>query len=139
METKKLSPKDAALLRKHPGANPDELLSLGLSKKGYEKLNVAAETKERGLTLYKNNRIKGQLRKLKIHAVKVYPLLDKEQAILKIYDDYAGGTVSTYHIDLKANEVNTFNIAGYLNKRVRAIREQCRYYKCQRGKYVIRQ
>lgn len=40
METKKLSPKDAALLRNHPGATPDELLPLGLSKKGYEKLQA---------------------------------------------------------------------------------------------------
>lgn len=74
-------------------------------------ITFPAEVQERGLTLYKNSRIKGQLRKLKIHAVKVYPLADKEQAVLKIYDDYSGGTVSTYHIDLKANEVNTFNIA----------------------------
>ena len=34
METKKLSPKDAALLRNNPGATPEELLLLGLSKKG---------------------------------------------------------------------------------------------------------
>lgn len=42
METKKLSPKDAALLRNNPGATPEELLPLGLSKKGYEKLQVQA-------------------------------------------------------------------------------------------------
>ena len=42
METKKLSPKDAAVLRNNPGADPQELLALGLSKKGYEKLQVAA-------------------------------------------------------------------------------------------------
>ncbi len=70
-----------------------------------------AEAKERGLTLYKNNRIKGQLRKLKIHAVKICPLTSVENATLKIYDDYAGGTVSTYNINLAANEINSFNVA----------------------------
>ncbi len=44
METKKLSPKDAALLRNNPGATPEELLPLGLSKKGYEKLQAATAT-----------------------------------------------------------------------------------------------
>ncbi|RYE25460.1 MAG: hypothetical protein EOP51_04035 [Sphingobacteriales bacterium] len=41
METKKLSPKDASLLRNHPNATPEQLLALGLSKKGYEKLEAA--------------------------------------------------------------------------------------------------
>jgi hypothetical protein len=43
METKKFSPKDAALIRKHPGASPDALLDLGLSKKAYARL-VAAQS-----------------------------------------------------------------------------------------------
>ena len=69
-----------------------------------------AEAKERGLTLYKNNRIKGKLRKLKIQNVKVYPLADAEGATLKIYDDYAGGTVSTYQVDMAADKVNTYKV-----------------------------
>jgi hypothetical protein len=69
-----------------------------------------AEAKERGLTLYKNNRIKGKLRKLKIQNVKVYPLADAAGATLKIYDDYAGGTVSTYQVDMAADKVNTYKV-----------------------------
>ncbi len=73
-------------------------------------INYPAEPKERGLTLYKNRKIKGNLRKLKIHEVQVYALADVEGAMLKIYDDYANGMVSTYTIDLLANQVNTFNV-----------------------------
>ncbi|WP_276135016.1 hypothetical protein [Polluticoccus soli] len=69
------------------------------------------EAKERGLTLYKNTRIRGALRKLKIHTVKVYPLVSLDNISLKIYDDHAGGIVSTYNINLTANEVNSFNVA----------------------------
>lgn len=69
-----------------------------------------AEAKERGVTLYKNNRIKGKLRKLKIQNVKVYPLADAAGATLKIYDDYAGGTVSTYQVDMAADKVNTYKV-----------------------------
>lgn len=73
-------------------------------------VNYPAEAKERGVTLYKNKKIRGALRKLTIHNVQVYALADKEQATLKIYDDCAGGVISTYHIDLLANQVNTFNV-----------------------------
>jgi hypothetical protein len=41
METKKFSPKDAALIRRHPGASPDALLQLGLSKKAHKRLLAA--------------------------------------------------------------------------------------------------
>jgi hypothetical protein len=74
-------------------------------------ITFPAEDKERGLTVYKNNRIKGQLRKLVIHTIKIYPLADAEDVSLKIYDDYAEGIVSTYNISLVANQVNTFNVA----------------------------
>lgn len=67
-----------------------------------------AEAKERGLTLYRNTRIKGVLRKLYINSIQVYPLADATGAELKIYDDAGGGTVSVYNIDLNANTVNTF-------------------------------
>lgn len=73
-------------------------------------INYPAEPKERGVTLYKNRKIKGNLRKLKVHEVQVYALADVEGATLKIYDDYANGMVSTYTIDLTANQVNTFNV-----------------------------
>lgn len=74
-----------------------------------------AESKERGITIYKNSKIKGSLRKLVIHAVKIYPLADAEDITLKIYDDYTGGVVSTYAINLIGNQVNTFNIEYELN------------------------
>lgn len=73
-------------------------------------VNYPAEGKERGVTLYKNRKIKGNLRKLKIHTVQVYPLTAGEGVVMQIYDDYAGGTVSTYNIDLQANQVNSFNV-----------------------------
>lgn len=73
-------------------------------------INYAAEAKERGVTLYKNRKIRGELRKLKIYNVQVYSLSDAEGVELKIYDDYAGGTVSTYNVDVEANKVNTFNV-----------------------------
>lgn len=73
-------------------------------------ISYPAEPKERGLTLYKNRKIKGRLRQLVIHRVQVYPLADVQGAVLKVYDDHLGGVVSTYNIDLVANEVNSFNI-----------------------------
>jgi|GEM_PF-1406947 hypothetical protein len=73
-------------------------------------ITFPAESKERGITLYKNTRIRGNLKKLRIHTVKLYPLANATNATLKIYDDHAGGIVSTYNIDLIANELNSFNI-----------------------------
>lgn len=73
-------------------------------------INYPAEAKERGLTLYKNRKIKGALRKTVIHNVQVYPLVDAEDAAIKIYDDYAGGIVSTYNVNLEGNKVNTFKM-----------------------------
>lgn len=73
-------------------------------------VNYPAETKERGVTLYKNKKIKGSLRKLKIHNVQVYALNAATEVELKIYDDYAGGTVTTYSVDMEADKVNTFNV-----------------------------
>lgn len=69
-----------------------------------------AEAKERGLTLYKNKRINGSLRKTVIHTVKIFPLVSAESATLKVYDDGLGGVVSTYNVALTANVVNEFNI-----------------------------
>lgn len=74
-------------------------------------ITFPAEAKERGLTLYKNSRIHGALRKLKIHTAKVYPLADAADVQLKIYDDYAGGMVTTYKVNLTANRVNVFDIS----------------------------
>lgn len=71
-------------------------------------INYPAESKERGITLYRNRKMRGSLRKLKIHTVEVYPLADKEGATLKIYDDYAGGTVTTYDLSLEKDKVNSF-------------------------------
>eukprot|EP01136_Pigoraptor_vietnamica_P023003 Opistho-1_new@6295 len=75
-------------------------------------ITFPAEAKERGITLYKNSRIRGSLRKLKIHKVKIYPLVDVADVQLKIYDDYTGGVVSTYNVNLTANQINSFDV-GY--------------------------
>lgn len=73
-------------------------------------INYPAEAKERGVTLYKNRKIKGALRKTVIHDIQVYPLQDVEGTAIKIYDDYAGGMVSTYNVDLEGEQVNTFKV-----------------------------
>lgn len=73
-------------------------------------VNYPTEAKERGLTLYKNKNVKGALRKTVIHNVHVYPLEDVENATLKVYDDYAGGLVSTYNVDLEGEKANTFKL-----------------------------
>lgn len=38
MNTNKFAPKDARILREHPGESPEILLSLGLSKKAFERI-----------------------------------------------------------------------------------------------------
>lgn len=74
-------------------------------------MTYPAESKERGLTMYRNSRIKGALRKLYVQTIRIYPLADATAVELKIYDDYAGGTISTYNVDLVASQVNSFNVA----------------------------
>lgn len=69
-----------------------------------------AEAKERGVVLYRNRRHTGNLRKTVIHKVFVYPLNSATDVSLKVYEDYTGGIVSTYTVDLIGNEVNTFGI-----------------------------
>lgn len=71
----------------------------------------AAEAKERGVTLYRNQRIRGKLRKTVIHTVKIYPTNNATDVTLTIYDDFAGGLETTYTIDLIANEVNEFDVS----------------------------
>lgn len=72
-----------------------------------------AEDKDRGIILYRNPKIKGELRKTVIHNIKVYPLADLENATVKIITDYPGdgvGTEYTYSHDMIANQVNTLNV-----------------------------
>lgn len=71
---------------------------------------IAPEAIERGLSLIKNSRTYGNLRKLTIHTISVYPLQDATGVTVRIYDDYAGGMVSTYNFDLVANEINNFDV-----------------------------
>lgn len=73
-------------------------------------ISFPAEAKERGLTLYRNQRHASPLRKLRITNVKIYPLVAKTDAVLKIYDEHGGGMVTTYNIDLVANQANTFKL-----------------------------
>jgi hypothetical protein len=72
------------------------------------KTYAAEANKERGLILKRVGQrgIRGTV----IYNVYVYPLADKTDAELNIYEDYNGGIVSTYTVDLVANEVNTFEI-----------------------------
>lgn len=70
--------------------------------------SYSADGKEKGVTLYRNARIKGNLRKIIIHKIFIYPITTANNVVLKIYDDWAGGMISTYTIDLIANQVNEF-------------------------------
>lgn len=65
---------------------------------------------ERGLTLYKNMNTKGKLRKTIIHKIKIYPLNNANDVALKIYDQGNDGTITTYSVDLVANQLNTFDV-----------------------------
>lgn len=71
---------------------------------------IQPEDKERGVTLFRNPAIRGNLRKTTIDTIQFYPLADATGVTLRIYDDYAGGMVTTYSIDLVANEVNDFDV-----------------------------
>lgn len=71
---------------------------------------IEADATERGVTLFRNKQIRGRLRKLTIHTIKIYPLVSKESVTVKIYDDYASGMVSEYHFELTANGVNEFDV-----------------------------
>lgn len=73
-------------------------------------VTFGAEAVERGLTVYRNSRIRGNLRKTVIHYVQIYPLVDAENVEFKIYDDGNGGTVTTYSFDLTGGEVNKFTL-----------------------------
>lgn len=71
---------------------------------------ITADDVNRGLILFRNRRIRGALTKTIIHNIKVYPFADAASVDIVIEDDYAGGTVTTYPVELVANEVNLFNV-----------------------------
>lgn len=62
-----------------------------------------AEAKERGFTIYRSSH-KGNLRKLRIKSISVYPLVNKNGAEVKIYDN---GVWAIFTLDLVANQINT--------------------------------
>lgn len=90
----------------------DQRLTTGRFQTG---TTIEAAAYERGQTLFRNPKIKGKLRKLTIHTVKIYPLVDADSATLKIYDCYLNSTdgaiENTYNIALVANQTNEFNVA----------------------------
>ena len=69
-------------------------------------VTIAAANIERGITLHKNPRYRGKIRKTCIAKIQVYPLASGNTDIL-IYD---GGVKTTYPVALVANQVNTFEI-----------------------------
>jgi len=71
---------------------------------------IPALAVNRGLVLYRSPKIKGSLRKTKIHNVYVYPLVNATNVTLNIYDEYAGGILNEYVVDLTANQINTFDV-----------------------------
>lgn len=62
---------------------------------------------ERGITLYRNSSIRGNLRKLHIKNVSVYPMSDVPDGEILIYDN---GLLYRYPVELVGGEINTFEI-----------------------------
>lgn len=71
---------------------------------------IAAEAVERGVTLFRNEDIRGKLRKTIIHNVYIYAAANANNVPLLVYDDYAGGTLTTYEVDLIGGQAVTANI-----------------------------
>lgn len=65
-------------------------------------------TLERGITLYRNNRIKGSLRRLYISKISVHTKTAKDGAVIAIYDN---GIKTSYTVNLIADKINVFNIS----------------------------
>jgi hypothetical protein len=62
---------------------------------------------ERGLTVYKVNKYRGRLRKTRITQIQLFPANSADNIAVKIYDN---GLVSTYPVNLVANQINTINV-----------------------------
>lgn len=70
-------------------------------------VSMGTSPQERGITLYKSKKIRGNLRKPKITSIDIYPLEDVAETWLNIYD---AGKRYGYKISLVANQINTFNL-----------------------------
>lgn len=73
---------------------------------------LTAAALERGQTIYRTSQ-RGTLRKMIIHTIKVYPFATVNGVNLRIYDSYPNdgtGTVTTYSVNLVANQVNEFDV-----------------------------
>lgn len=71
---------------------------------------VGLSSVQRGLVLNRNAKIQGAMTKQVIHNVYIYPFISKSDVSVYVYDQWAGGTLTTYSIDLTANQTNTLNI-----------------------------
>lgn len=67
---------------------------------------VPASALERGITLFRNPSIRGNLKKVLIQKVEIYPS-SSGNTVLKVYDN---GLVSSYSISLVAGQINEFQI-----------------------------
>lgn len=72
--------------------------------------SLGASTKQRGVSLHRNPKIQGKMNKQVIHNVYLYPLTSKNAVNVYIYDEWAGGTLTTYELNLVANQSNTLNV-----------------------------
>lgn len=79
---------------------------------GVFNMNVTVEQSaiEKGVALVTNPRTRGKLRKTIIHTVQCYPVTTQTGVTMRIYDDYAGGIVSTYSINLVGGETNSIDV-----------------------------
>lgn len=74
---------------------------------------ISASAKMRGQTLYRPDNRRGNMRKLVINKIRIYPLADVAEATVKLLDASPGdgtGTQYTYTFALTANQVNEFEI-----------------------------
>lgn len=73
--------------------------------------NMGFAPVERGVTIIRNAKGRGLLRKLKLTEVQVYPLQDAEAVTMKVYDENSGDyEAASYTVALVANQVNTFKL-----------------------------
>lgn len=73
----------------------------------YSDVSMGSYNGERGITLYRDPRIKGNLRKLKITEIDIYSLTTANDVPLTIYDN---GYAYDYTVDLVANTLNTVTV-----------------------------
>jgi hypothetical protein len=85
---------------------------LNVTNKTWQTTTIAANSTERGLTLWRANKnLQKSLKKMTIRTIYIYPMVDYAGATVKIYDN--GGRLNkttTYSLDFIGGEINEFDV-----------------------------